>query len=810
VPPRTRSHRADQPLYAADALEARVFLAGVTIVTHGYGGNADGWVAAMANAIAAKVGPSAAVYKMTASDNGANGPIVVSAPVPDGTVNPATSANPEIMIRLDWSQMAGSGLFGGYHRSSVDVGAAVAKKLLGDGMGGNASLIPGVSSLLSLPVHLIGHSRGGSLVGEIAKDLGASGVVVDQVTTLDPHPVDGTHGIDPGNFGDTSPSHWSNVKFWDNYWRRDSSEFVPDGQSVSGALNDPQTAGDPDLFETRLESANQYGLLEGGNHSDDHLWYFGTIAGPGASDSSHSVPTTGNWYPGTDAWKSTGFYYSLIGGGARPAGGIGTDFGGTGAVAAVARSGSQWPYVDSLVVQNPAGPIVIGDPISLSYQYQDYDSSATITWFADQDQNPFDGSTQLPGPQVVASSAGILAGTYSGSTAGLDPSDKYIYARIADGAGQVRYSYLPGQTNLIAATPYVVSLAAGANGVIVKKDADGVSADVTVNGGGVQKVLIAQMSSFTVKGNSGDDVVTVDFSGGDPLPALGMSFNGGGGSDSVRFIGTSGDDTLALTAGSATFTAAMFGSVPITLNGVPAVQFIGGSGGSDTLNVLSGTFNIDASTATGTPNVSVIVGSGAAASFTADQRIAALTINGGLADLGSHTLLTTASGAAIHGYLAGGFGANQDWAGTSGLTSALAKGNPVKYTVGYADGNDQSAQDAGVAVSPGQVLVKPTLVGDANLDGKVDFFDVTQVLGYKYNTAQAASYTDGDLDYSGVVDFFDISMLLSANYNTGQVFAAAPAAAAEAVTVPSAKPAIAWPASPAAPWWEGRRRWRFA
>jgi hypothetical protein len=789
---RTRSNAAT---YTAEPLEPRVFLAGVTIVTHGYGGNANDWVAAMANAIAAKVGPSAAVYKMTASDNGANGPIVVSAPVPDGSVNPATSANPEIIIRLDWSQMAGSGLFGGYHRSTVDVGAAVARRLLGDGMGGNASLIPGVSSLLSLPVHLVGHSRGGSLVGEIAKDLGASGVVVDQVTTLDPRPVDGTHGIDPGNFGDTSPSHYSNVKFWDNYWRRDSSEFVPDGQSVSGALNDPQTSGDPDLFETRLESANQYGLFEGGNHSDDHLWYFGTIAGPGASDSIHSVPTSGNWYPGTDSWKSTGFYYSLIGGGARPAGGIGTPFGGTGTTVAVARSGSQWPYVDSLVVQNPAGPIVIGDPISLSYQYQDYDSSATITWFADQDQNPFDGSTQLPGPQVVSSSSSILAGMYSGSTAGLDPSYKYVYARIADAAGQMRYSYLAGQINLTTMVPYVVSLPAGANGVVVKKDADGVNADVTVNGGAVQKALISQMSSFTVNGNSGDDVLTIDFSTGDPLPASGLSFNGGGGSDSVLFVGTSGDDTLALSPGSATFTSGTFGSVPITLNGVPAVQLIGGSGGNDTLNVLSGTFNVDASTATGTPNVSVIVGSGATASFTADQRIAGLAINGGLADLGTHTLLTTASGAAIHGYLASGFGTNQDWGGTSGLTSSLAKGNPVKYTLGYAAGSDQSAQDAGIAVSPGQVLVKPTLVGDANLDGKVDFFDVTQVLGYKYNTGQAASYTDGDVNYDGVVDFFDIAMLLSANYNSGQVFATAPAAPVAAASG-RATPSV---------WWEGKR-----
>jgi hypothetical protein len=56
------------------------------------------------------------------------------------------------------------------------------------------------------------------------------------------------------------------------------------------------------------------------------------------------------------------------------------------------------------------------------------------------------------------------------------------------------------------------------------------------------------------------------------------------------------------------------------------------------------------------------------------------------------------------------------------------------------------------------------------MDGTVNFFDITQLLGYKYNTGQAASYTDGDLNYDGVVDFFDITTLLSANYNTGETF----------------------------------------
>jgi hypothetical protein len=69
------------------------------------------------------------------------------------------------------------------------------------------------------------------------------------------------------------------------------------------------------------------------------------------------------------------------------------------------------------------------------------------------------------------------------------------------------------------------------------------------------------------------------------------------------------------------------------------------------------------------------------------------------------------------------------------------------------------------------------LTGDVNLDGKVDFFDLSQILGYRYNAGGSnAPYTDGDVNYDGVVDFFDIVTVLSANYNTGVKFGPSTAA----------------------------------
>jgi hypothetical protein len=165
------------------------------------------------------------------------------------------------------------------------------------------------------------------------------------------------------------------------------------------------------------------------------------------------------------------------------------------------------------------------------------------------------------------------------------------------------------------------------------------------------------------------------------------------------------------------------------------------------------------------------------------------TIQGnGTLDLTDNNLLTSTAASTIRSYLINAYSPSQDWSGPGGLTSSLARANAAKFTVGYADGSDQSAQDAGINVAPGKVLVAPLLVGDANMDGTVDFFDITQVLGYKYNTGQPASYTDGDLNYDGVVDFFDLATLLSANYNTGEVFPAAAAAAAAAADGRPASP----------------------
>ena len=74
------------------------------------------------------------------------------------------------------------------------------------------------------------------------------------------------------------------------------------------------------------------------------------------------------------------------------------------------------------------------------------------------------------------------------------------------------------------------------------------------------------------------------------------------------------------------------GTTPIQLWNVQSIQFAGGSGGNDVVNVNgapAGGFTLNADTPTGTANVAVnIGGSNVAVDFSSNQHLAALSING--------------------------------------------------------------------------------------------------------------------------------------------------------------------------------------
>jgi hypothetical protein len=64
--------------------------------------------------------------------------------------------------------------------------------------------------------------------------------------------------------------------------------------------------------------------------------------------------------------------------------------------------------------------------------------------------------------------------------------------------------------------------------------------------------------------------------------------------------------------------------------------------------------------------------------------------------------------------------------------------------------------------TPDTVVIEPALVGDANLDGKVNFTDF-QLLAASFNQT-GTSWDQGDFNYAGKTNFTDFQ-LLAANFN---------------------------------------------
>ena len=97
--------------------------------------------------------------------------------------------------------------------------------------------------------------------------------------------------------------------------------------------------------------------------------------------------------------------------------------------------------------------------------------------------------------------------------------------------------------------------------------------------------------------------------------------------------------------------------------------------------------------------------------------------------------------------------------GNARISSIAAEFNYNSYGIGYADSADPG-NPAGLG--SGIIEIKYTLLGDANLDSKVNGTDFN-ILAANFNTG-GDSWDQGDFNYDGKVNGNDF-VLLAANFN---------------------------------------------
>jgi hypothetical protein len=270
-----------------------------------------------------------------------------------------------------------------------------------------------------------------------------------------------------------------------------------------------------------------------------------------------------------------------------------------------------------------------------------------------------------------------------------------------------------------------------------------------------------------------------------------------------------------------------------------------------TLQVNAGTvnFNTDAGMNNGAPPVnrlSVSVNNGALVNFAVSQHVAQLHVTSGVArlapgaglieatavqasngqlDLGNNRLIvdytpgndpiTSINQQLVRGYNAAG----TIWGG-SGILSSTAAANATSRGLGYAEASEALGLGGGTfgteAVDSTAVLVRYTLLGDATLDGSVDFNDLVK-LAQNYNTRPASTTASwwyrGDFNYDGNVDFNDL-VKLAQNYNAAIPGEPIPGASAwfeqdlAAAFAQAPEPGTLWMIGVAAAGMLGRRRRR--
>jgi CSLREA domain-containing protein len=453
---------------------------GVTIITHGFQGpgaqTVPLWVNELANAILNRTSALTPIYTVRFDAS-------TWRVTPLFGMSIDVVSNPGAIILLDWAQ-ASNDLSA--DRRTEFVGDAFFEYLFGQSHNGRY--------LAELPIHLIGHSRGASVNSRLAFRLAQAGILVDQTTTLDPHPVE-----KPVAINDWEVVTYENTLFADNYYQNRWNSFL-DGTQVPGAQN------------RHLDSAFSRHVRDCDGHEQTHAYYLGTIDLNAVIDSGGCL-IWHDWYffaRGLLGFNTTrllqgqsvrledayleGLHNQLV------------NSGGTGTREPVSSSGKFWPNAGFGPQASLPDRLGVGDTLWLKYFFSDRSSQQAVEFFLDNDTNPFNGYIERLGTPRTHAARPVTIGFAEFPWTPTSAGGPYFVGlkttnRLTD-IGFVRYDYVlqsfTVQANVATISSISPSRGLPQDGTKVVVKGAGFLSGATVRFGGINATSVSVVDSNTL------------------------------------------------------------------------------------------------------------------------------------------------------------------------------------------------------------------------------------------------------------------------------------------------------------------------